>query len=86
MPRWSADGTKLAFVAGDQVFTVQADGAEPKQLTTRGSNFAPVWSFDGREIAYMSSRSDYSYWIRIMGEDGTGDHWLWWPASRDRTS
>ncbi len=59
-PRWSPDGSKLAFVSdrnGDrQVFVLPTSGGEARQLTKmrRGAG-APVWSPDGTKIAYTSA-------------------------------
>lgn len=61
VPRWSPDGTRLAFVSGrggkPQIFiaSVQAPGGEPRQLTSNanGAN-SPAWSPDGQHIAYLS--------------------------------
>lgn len=47
-PSWSPDGKQIAFQAAPpndayQIFIINADGAGPKQLTTRGRNSNPVW-------------------------------------------
>ena len=60
-PRWSPDGTTLAFVSArnekPQVYLlpVNAPGGEPRPLTeaTNGATF-PAWSPDGTQIAYLS--------------------------------
>lgn len=54
-PRWSPDGTKIAFTSGGQIWTMNADGENRQQLTgisTGAGN--PVWSPDGRYIAFVS--------------------------------
>ncbi|GEP33854.1 serine hydrolase [Nocardioides szechwanensis] len=59
-PRWSPDGSRLAFVrAGDgpgQVWLLAADGGEPEQVTDLplGAD-APVWSPDGSRIAFTAA-------------------------------
>jgi dipeptidyl aminopeptidase/acylaminoacyl peptidase len=65
-PRWSPDGTRLAFTSeregadpdrqnNSDVYVVEAvPGAVPRRLTTwAGPDAAPVWSPDGRRIAYL---------------------------------
>ncbi len=63
MPSWSGDGSKIAFTRflgcnvelvnckGEQVWVVNADGSNPRQLTENGSGaLAPSWSPDARQI------------------------------------
>src|SRR5688572_12825483 len=61
-PRWSPDGTWIAFSSnrqGDtnQVFAIRPDGGEAVQLTrsTSGSVGGYSWSPDGKTIAYTAS-------------------------------
>lgn len=48
-PSWAPDGRHLVFQSGTpertQLFTVLADGSNPAQLTTAGSNQMPNWSW-----------------------------------------
>jgi dipeptidyl aminopeptidase/acylaminoacyl peptidase len=62
MPRWSPDGTRIAFVRHDgdesHLYVMDADGSDEERLadgaTTYGGGFA--WSPDGRSIALASIR------------------------------
>jgi TolB protein len=46
-PSWAPDGVHLVFAStrsgGSQIWTMLADGTQARQLTTQGSNMAPVW-------------------------------------------
>ena len=46
-PSWAPDGKHLVFMSNrtgsPQIWTMLADGSAPKQLTTQGSNWTPVW-------------------------------------------
>lgn len=58
-PTWSPDGTRMAFVTTRnrraEIFTMNADGAEQKQLVTmaRGNVIDPRWSPDGSRVAFV---------------------------------
>jgi Tol biopolymer transport system component len=80
-PNWSPDGKKLAFSShrnGDeystpgkmQIYVMNADGSHQTRITNNAHNdFAPAWSPDGREIAFVSDRSGIND-IHIMKADG----------------
>jgi dipeptidyl aminopeptidase/acylaminoacyl peptidase len=60
-PRWSPDGNWLAFVRPDekdipQIHLLSMRGGEARPITTlpRGAS-SPVWSLDGKAIAFTSS-------------------------------
>jgi dipeptidyl aminopeptidase/acylaminoacyl peptidase len=60
-PRWSPDGTRLAFVSErergkkGQLHVMPADGGEPVALTQLKSGVAaPEWSPDGTRLAFVS--------------------------------
>lgn len=72
---WSPDGTKVAFSLsreGDSdIYTVNADGTEPKRLTfERSIETSPAWSPDGQSIAFTSDRSG-SPQVYTMRADGS---------------
>lgn len=75
-PRWSPDGTLLAFTSdrdGDlELYVMRADGSVPTRLTTSpGLDGEASWSPDGTRIAFTSER-DGNAEIYVMNADGTG--------------
>jgi TolB protein len=52
-PRWSPDGTKLAFLKGGLLWTMKADGTAKRRLSTRPAA-GPSWAPDGKSIAFAS--------------------------------
>ncbi|MEO8795501.1 MAG: S9 family peptidase [Daejeonella sp.] len=87
---WSPDGSKIAFVSNrtedpdrnnnSDIFLIDAKkGAQIKQLTTwKGSDKNPVWSKDGKHIAYLRSTAEDVFInydqdiLTIMNPDGSG--------------
>jgi len=61
MPRWSPDGTQLAFFGGPstesfRVYVMSAAGGTPRRVTTGTLPEAdPSWSPDGRQLAFGNS-------------------------------
>ena len=59
-PAWSPDSKMLAFFSSDgergqrQLWTVKADGSDPKKLTSlNGYATRPRWSHNGKQIAFL---------------------------------
>ncbi len=75
-PRWSPDGTRLAFVSdrggGDNIWIMNADGSNAKQLTKEDFRLLnqPSWSPDGR---YIVAKKHFTT-ARSLG---TGEVWLY---------
>lgn len=61
-PAWSPDGTMIAFVSNrdngtDDVYIMNIDGTEIRQITSTGGNLSPTWSPDGLQLAFSSIRT-----------------------------
>lgn len=66
----SPDGATIAFTYKSDIFTVSASGGEARQLTSNNSyDTAPIWSPDGKHIAFASTRNG-SMDIYIVSKEG----------------
>jgi TolB protein len=73
-PKWSPDGTKLAYVTFESrksnvVVQDLVMGSRKVVANFRGDNYAPSWSPDGRELAVALSRDAVSQ-IYIISANG----------------
>jgi len=74
-PGVSRDGKKLVYSAylsdgKSQIFTMNVDGTNKRQLTSSGHNRMPAFSYDGKKIVFISTR-DLNEEVYIMNSDGT---------------
>ena len=77
IPSWSRDGKRIFFTCNNEIFVMNADGSEKRQLTfnTPGANITPVESPDGKHIAFSGMRRDRAE-VWVMNADGTGQKQL----------
>lgn len=79
-PRWSPNGTKIAFQRevydsashswAYRIFVMNADGTVIKDVTPKATCAStPAWSPDGTKIAYIDCGA-----LRVINADGTGAH------------
>jgi len=82
-PRYRSDGRLIAFESSrsgaSEIWIMDADGSNPRQLTFSGGNSSPTWHPDGSQIMYQSTRGgQFEVWkINI---DGTGETQLTFTA------
>ena len=68
-PRWSPDGTRIAYVRSDQLGVIDVDGTDARILTGGAHVEGLAWSPDGTRLAYVSGNHRESD-IRILEVDG----------------
>lgn len=66
-PDWSPDGSRIAFVARQHIFTMGADGRRLRRLTEHFGDSDPAWSPDGKYIAFIREHDVY-----VMRANGRG--------------
>ena len=62
-PAIAPDSGRVAFARNRQIWLAPIDGSkQPEQaFYARGASESPVWSPDGRTVAFVSSRNDHSF-------------------------
>jgi CSLREA domain-containing protein len=75
LPSISPDGHTVVYQSTSggvsQIWAINGDGTDPRQLTSTGSNQQPTFSPDGTKIAFDSNRGGY-YELFVMNADGSG--------------
>ena len=74
-PRVSPDGQRVVFGLGDTIYTYNLSGtAGMQRLTFGGKNRFPIWSADGRHIAFQSDREgDLAVFWQLANGSGTAE-------------
>jgi TolB protein len=66
-PDWSPDGSTIAFVARQHIFTMRANGRRLRRLTDNFGDSDPAWSPNGKQIAFIRDHDLY-----VMRANGRG--------------
>jgi Tol biopolymer transport system component len=75
-PAYSPDGSRLAYVSGSGgIWVSNADGTNPRRVTTEGLDAHPAWSPRGRLIAFERSVDGHTS-IYAVKPDGSGERVL----------
>src|SRR5215831_12149345 len=71
---------RIAFIQGPDVYTMNSDGSDVKQLTNLGpesSAFWESWSPDGKQIVFNEYKPpDFLGQLWLMNADGSNQHLL----------
>ena len=70
-PSISPDGTQIAFCYKGDIYKVSSSGGQAVRLTTHSAyDYMPVWSPDGKSIAFASDRNGMGKNLYMMSSDG----------------
>jgi hypothetical protein len=79
-PRWSPDGRKIVFTDGSNLFTINADGTDRRQLTNVSGQqryLTPFWTPDGDQIVTEYYRlGSHDAWVQVDPETGEVTPWV----------
>jgi Tol biopolymer transport system component len=66
----TADGSRIAYGAGGDIWVMNIDGSHKRMLTATGNDFQPSWSPDATQITFTRANLR-STMIAVMNADGT---------------
>lgn len=69
-PVWAPDGGRIAFVSGEDIWIISADGSKARNLTqSKQAEGHPSWAPDGSQLVFWAQRSGRKQ-IWVMDADG----------------
>jgi len=72
--RWSPNGKQLAYEASGDIWDVDANGMNPRNLTrSKTVDWGPTWSPDSEEIAYVRTDGAKKQ-VYVINSDGSHPH------------
>ena len=72
----SPDGSRVVFADYDGLYSVDTGGGRPAVLLEASGVWAPTFSPDGTQIAYVHGSGDHSHSVWLMDADGRDAHQL----------
>jgi len=76
-PDWSPDDRTIAFSRDGQIWTIDADGTNQRQITnSQTAKAGPSWSHATNKIAFWSGIENRYGQIWVINSDGTGSRQL----------
>jgi len=97
---WSSDGRWIAFSRADRnyntdIWVIPAEGGEARNVTMHPDyDEDPVWSADGRVLAWSSPRHDhapdsrdtdvFAVYLRLEDHERSREEWELWEKTRDK--
>jgi Tol biopolymer transport system component len=81
-PAWASfpgRNGRIAFIQGPDIYTMNADGSDVRQLTSLGpsnSAFYEAWSPDGLQLIFVEFPPGAPTQIWVMNADGSNQHQL----------
>jgi TolB protein len=70
--RWSPDAKRIVFFWNREIWTMRADGSHKRRLTRDSElDSGPVWSPDGRKIAWTRQQDALAPAVYVMNADGS---------------
>ena len=72
-PVWSPDGNRIAFVANDALYVVNADGSGIGPVPVTDQTYSVDWSPTGDSLLCLCALTSNNFLLRVITPDGAVD-------------